>query len=76
VIHTETLRADVREPLEKIATEFGWYIGFGREPDGGFWWVVSDEKTHAVIQSGSARDWQDALVTSILNLHPPSHEDS
>jgi hypothetical protein len=66
--------ATVIRDAERKAAEFGWRVGYAKEPDGGFAWIVFDAKTGDVIQSGTADDWDDAKLASIMNLYPPSGE--
>jgi hypothetical protein len=62
-----------REPLEKVATEFGWQIGFISEPDGGFrWFVFAEDGT--LLKHGQADDWDGALLETITDNYPPSGE--
>jgi hypothetical protein len=62
-----------RDRLEKVASEFGWYIGFVREPDGRFRWFVFDENREP-LKHGIATEWDDALLQAITDIYPPSGE--
>jgi hypothetical protein len=64
-----------RERLAKIATDFGWRIGFAQEPDGSWFWLVMDVETDEAIKSGTAATWQDALIECVQDLVPP-HTDA
>jgi hypothetical protein len=70
---TIELPADLREQLEARAVEFGWVIGFAKEPDGSFMWVVFDQNGLA-LQAGVAADWDDSRLETIAALYPPSDE--
>lgn len=69
-----SIPADVREPLEKIAMEYGWLIGGRNEPDGSKSWVVLDSEGGTVLKSGVADSWDDARIAMIEDLYPPSEE--
>jgi hypothetical protein len=60
-----------RERLTKIATDFGWRFGFAQEPDGSWFWLVTDAETDEPIKSGTASNWQDALIDCVKDLVPP-----
>jgi hypothetical protein len=63
-----------RERLAKIATDFGWHIGFSQEPNGSWFWLVTDAETDEPLKSGTASNWQDALVDCVEDLIPPNPE--
>jgi hypothetical protein len=56
----------------EILGGFGWFIRFRREPEGAWSWGVIDEKTGEAIVSDAVTDWDDAKVSSILDLLPPN----
>jgi hypothetical protein len=64
-----------RERLAKIATDFGWRVGFAQEPDGSWFWLVTDVETDEPVKSGTAPTWQDALIECVEDLAPPHQED-
>jgi len=66
--------AEVREPLEKVALEYGWYIGGVDEPDGSFRWFVIDREGKTLLKTGIADTWDDARLAIIEDLYPPSKE--
>lgn len=66
--------SEVREPLEKIAMEYGWYIGGVDEPDGSIRWFVFDREGATLLKSGVAANWDDARLALIEDLYPPSGE--
>jgi hypothetical protein len=61
--------------LASRAGEFGWAIGFAREPDGSLMWAVFD-KDNNPLKSGVADNWDDAKLNAIEDLYPPSPEGS
>jgi hypothetical protein len=63
-----------RGRLAKIATDFGWHIGFAQEPDGSWFWLVLDVETDEPLKSGTAPTWQDALIDCVKDLVPPNTE--
>jgi hypothetical protein len=64
-----------QECLAKTATDFGWHFGFAQEPNGSWFWLVSDAETEEPLKSGTASDWQDALIDCVKDLVPP-HPDA
>lgn len=64
----------LRLRLEPKVVEFGWRLGFVREPDGSLMWLFSDDETGDVLHSGTADEWDDAKLLAIENLYPPSAE--
>ncbi len=65
---------EVREPLRKIAGEFGWYMTVVDEPEGSFRWFVFDHDGDTLLKQGVADTWDDALLAMIEDLYPPSGE--
>jgi hypothetical protein len=63
----------LRTRLEARIAEFGWVIGFAREPDGSLMWAVFDREGKA-LQAGVADSWDDAKLNAIEDLYPPSDE--
>jgi hypothetical protein len=67
-------------PIEQWANvarrveRFGWQLTYWQEDDGSFAWAVVDPSTYTVLQSGIASDWDDARLSAIENLYPPSDE--
>jgi hypothetical protein len=70
----EEIPEPIKTKLERAAAEFGWKIGFTREPDGSFRWFVFDRESGEPLQHGQADDWDDAKISSILDLYPSSDE--
>jgi hypothetical protein len=66
--------AEVIRKAEDRLLEFGWLLGFAREPDGSYSWLVSDENTGDALKSGTADTWDDAKLAAIIDLLPPSGE--
>jgi len=65
---------EVQEPLDQVAAEYGWRIGFANEPDGSIRWFVIDLEGETLLKSGIASSWDDARLAVIEDLHPPSGE--
>jgi hypothetical protein len=66
--------SEVREPLEKVAAEFGWYFSFVVEPDESVRWFVFDRDRKTLLRSGVANTWDDARLAVIEDIYPPSGE--
>jgi hypothetical protein len=66
--------SEVREPLEQIAAEYGWYVSGVNEPDGSIRWFVFDRDRDTLFKSGIAKTWDDARLAMIEDLYPPSGE--
>ncbi len=64
---------EVQESAERIATKFGWHISFVPEPDCRYSWYVFGEDG-LPLQSGVADDWDEAKLSCIIDLSPPSGE--
>jgi hypothetical protein len=60
--------------LREKAAEFGWLIAATHEPDGRYSWAVYDSQRSELMQSGTADDWDEARLSMIENLYPPSGE--
>lgn len=59
--------------LESELREFGWHIIFNEEPDDSWSWRVVDDHQD-VLGSGTADNWDDTKLNSIIDLMPPSNE--
>jgi hypothetical protein len=68
------LPPDIREPLERLAGDYGWSINFVNEPDGSIHWFVFDRDKGALLKDGNAPTWDDARLAVIEDLYPPSGE--
>jgi hypothetical protein len=69
------LRGDDLERLDALAARAQWLLAWVLEPDGHWRYFVVDPKTGDVLQHGLAADWDDARLSAIENLYPPSDED-
>jgi hypothetical protein len=65
-------KAPKTRPLDEIAGEFGWNIGFAEEPDGSIRWFVFDRDRVTLLKQGLAPTWDDARLAIIEELYPPS----
>ena len=65
---------EVRESLEPMAVEYGWFIGAVTEPDGAIRWFVFDRDRETLLKHGVSLTWDDARLEMIAELYPPSGE--
>jgi hypothetical protein len=55
------LPPEVREPLDRVASSYGWSIAFVDEPDGSIHWFVFDID-RALVNHGVSATWDDARL--------------
>jgi hypothetical protein len=63
----------------RTGSDLGFFLGFTREPDDRFRWVVISElaaEIGDVASGGRAETWDDAKLSAIEDLYLPSAEGS
>jgi hypothetical protein len=72
--HSPLDSAEFALTVERLMTDYGWYVGFTDEPDGSFSWFAVDPVSNEVLRSGTSDDWDSAKLDVIESLQPPSDE--